>query len=168
MKTLLIALAASAAFTLPAMTPAHAQQGQPGQMQEQSGKQGIAPQSLSADQVRQVQQALKDKGMYRGQVDGIWGPASASALRQFSRQGGQGDTAGTGRIMPETLTALGLDPAQFEAPGSPPSTAPGAPPSRTQPGSPGAPGTSPGMKPDNSAPSSPGSPGTSPGDGQNQ
>ena len=168
MKTLLIALAASAAFTLPALTPAQAQQSQPGQMQEQSGKQGIAPQSLSADQVRQVQQALKDKGMYQGQVDGIWGPATASALRQFRQQGGQSDTAGTDRIMPETLTALGLDPAQFDSPGSPPSTAPGAPPSGTQPGSPGSPGTSPGMKPDNSAPSNPGSPGTSPGNGQNQ
>lgn len=157
MKTLLIALAASAAVTLPAMAPAQAQQTPPGPMQDNAAQQGIAPQSLRADQVRQIQEALKAKGLYRGGVDGKWGPATASAMRQFSAQRGEpGAAAGTGRIAPQTLTALGLDPAQFgSTPGSPPSTAPGAPPSGTQPGSPG-------LKPDN------GAPGKSPRNGQSQ
>jgi peptidoglycan hydrolase-like protein with peptidoglycan-binding domain len=158
MKRLLIALAASAAVTLPAL--AQSQQTQPGPMQPQAGQQreGIAPRSLSADQVRQIQDALKSKGHYKGQVDGVWGPGTASAMRRFSaQQGGQMPRGGgMDRISPHALTALGLDPAQFsqrgaspDSPGSPPSTSPGAPPSGTQPGSPD---TSPGMKPDSGTP----------------
>ncbi len=104
MKTLMIALAASAAMTFPAMMPAQAQQSQPSQTQPQAGdqNQAISPQMLSRDQVKEVQQALKDKGLYKGEVDGVWGPGTASAMRQFSTQsGGQNQSAqrgGTGRI----------------------------------------------------------------------
>ena len=174
MKTLFMALAASTALAFPAATTVLAQQSQPGQTQSQAGDQSIAPQRLSKDQVQQIQQALKDKGLYKGEVDGIWGPNTASAMRQFGSKEGQTNGAqrgGMDRIDPDTLVALGLDPAQFRqgpsdqaapgSPSSPPSTAPGAPPSGTQPGSPG---TSPGLKPDNNSPSTPGStPGNNPG-----
>jgi hypothetical protein len=132
---------------------------------------------MSQGQIRQVQQALKDKGHYKGEVDGLWGPETAAALRQFGGQGGQSGTQGSmDQIDPQTLTALGLNPAEFRtgttepgSPSSPPSTAPGAPPSGTQPSGTG---ESPGLKPDNSSPCGPGTststgPG-SPGSGQNQ
>jgi hypothetical protein len=173
MKALFMALAASTALAFPAATTVLAQQSQPGQTQPQAGDQSISPQRMNKDQIRQIQQALKDKGLYRGEVDGIWGPNTASAMRQFGSKEGQTSGAqrgGMDRIDPNTLTALGLDPAQFRqgpsdratpgAPSSPPRTSPGAPPSGTQPSSPG---TSPGLKPDyNNSPSN--TPGNNPGD----
>ena len=54
--------------------------------------------------VRQAQQRLVDKGYDAGVVDGIWGPRTANALRQFQRDQG---LMATGRLDGETMNALG-------------------------------------------------------------
>ncbi len=55
--------------------------------------------------IREVQQALKDKGLDPGPVDGINGRATRSAVKKFQAQ--QNITA-DGRIGPKTLDALGV------------------------------------------------------------
>ncbi|MFD1891827.1 peptidoglycan-binding protein [Ottowia beijingensis] len=54
--------------------------------------------------VRQAQQRLLDKGYDPGTVDGISGPRTANALRQFQRDEG---LMATGRLDSETMNALG-------------------------------------------------------------
>ena len=58
----------------------------------------------SSDEVRQVQQHLKDKGVAVA-VDGVMGPKTRAALKSFQQQ--QGLTA-SGDIDSSTLTALGV------------------------------------------------------------
>jgi len=58
----------------------------------------------SSDEVRQVQQHLKDKGVDVA-VDGVMGPKTRAALKSFQQQ--QGLTA-SGDIDSSTLTALGV------------------------------------------------------------
>ena len=53
--------------------------------------------------VREAQQLLVDKGYDPGVVDGISGPRTANALRQFQRDEG---LVGTGRLDQETMNAL--------------------------------------------------------------
>jgi hypothetical protein len=43
-------------------------------------------QSLGADQIRSVQQALKDRGHYNGAVDGVWGPQTRAGLNAMLSQ----------------------------------------------------------------------------------
>jgi peptidoglycan hydrolase-like protein with peptidoglycan-binding domain len=59
----------------------------------------------SSDEVRQVQQHLKEKGGDVGAIDGVMGPKTRSALKSFQQQ--QGLTA-SGEIDSSTLTALGV------------------------------------------------------------
>ncbi len=55
--------------------------------------------------VRRVQQALSRDGYRVDAVDGVWGPSTAQALRQYQRDRG---LAVTGRADPETLARLGV------------------------------------------------------------
>jgi peptidoglycan hydrolase-like protein with peptidoglycan-binding domain len=86
--------------------------------------------------VRDVQSALKDRGLYLGPVDGILGPATADAVRGFEKQAGFTQTGEptdrllanlrerSGPIPPKPLTAA----AQTSAPTPVPTPAPhGAP-----------------------------------------
>jgi peptidoglycan hydrolase-like protein with peptidoglycan-binding domain len=57
-------------------------------------------------QVTAVQEALKDKGHDPGRIDGIVGPRTRAALRDFQKAEG---LEPTGRTDAETLTALGID-----------------------------------------------------------
>ena len=59
----------------------------------------------TGDSVRDAQQALKDKGLYNGSVDGIYGPLTRKAVRSYQRQ--QNLTA-DGRLGPQTLSSLGV------------------------------------------------------------
>src|SRR5690349_6158575 len=59
----------------------------------------------SADTVKQVQQALKDKGIDAGPVDGKFGPLTQKGVKQFQEQQ---KIQATGQINQETLTALGV------------------------------------------------------------
>jgi hypothetical protein len=57
--------------------------------------------------VRNVQQALNDKGYNAGPTDGQWGPATEDAVRKFQRSTGLPET---GQLERSTLDALGVAP----------------------------------------------------------
>jgi peptidoglycan hydrolase-like protein with peptidoglycan-binding domain len=67
--------------------------------------------SLSRDAVRNVQSRLRNLGFYRGQIDGMWGPGTQTAVERF--QQGRG-LQPTGQINPTTAQAMGLDPNNLE------------------------------------------------------
>jgi len=73
-------------------------------------------------QVRQVQQALKDKGHDPGQIDGIMGPETKEALQSFQQAQG---ISGSGELDQQTLAALGVqgDSLASNTSGSQPSSA---------------------------------------------
>lgn len=60
--------------------------------------------SLTAEGIRQVQQALTKKGFDPGPIDGVLGPQTEQALRKFQDYYG---IKVTGRIDNQTLYALG-------------------------------------------------------------
>jgi surface antigen len=67
-----------------------------------------AERAAEGDLVLRTQQRLHEQGFYvRDNVDGRWGPATSSALRNFQRANG---IASTGQLDAPTKTALGLDP----------------------------------------------------------
>ncbi|MBV8867547.1 MAG: peptidoglycan-binding protein [Acidobacteriaceae bacterium] len=80
----------------------------------------VAVPALAQDSatVKNVQQALKDKGVDPGPVDGIDGPQTRAALKKYQTQ--QNLTA-DGRIGPKTMDSLGVKEAapstQFKASG---------------------------------------------------
>jgi hypothetical protein len=59
----------------------------------------------SPEMVRRAQTALKEQGYYEGQIDGIMGPRTASALRSFQRENKLPET---GDLDPATAKALGI------------------------------------------------------------
>jgi peptidoglycan hydrolase-like protein with peptidoglycan-binding domain len=63
--------------------------------------------SLSAQEIQEVQQALRDSGQYKGPVDGIAGNGTAVALERFQRDHG----LSTDGLSKETRFELGLKPA---------------------------------------------------------
>src|SRR5690348_12315828 len=58
---------------------------------------------MSADELRQAQQKLKDDGDYTGQVDGKMGPKTAQALKKFQQSNGLPQT---GRLDQQTASKL--------------------------------------------------------------
>jgi peptidoglycan hydrolase-like protein with peptidoglycan-binding domain len=74
------------------------------------------------EQVKAAQQALKDKGHDPGAIDGMMGPKTQAAVRDF--QGKEGLKA-SGRLDAETLAKLGVDAKGASAT---PSTTPSASP----------------------------------------
>jgi hypothetical protein len=60
----------------------------------------------SAEEVRQLQQALKEKGHDPGPIDGVMGPQTQQALRQFQQANG---IQATGTLNAETKERLGLE-----------------------------------------------------------
>jgi hypothetical protein len=89
--------------------------------QQQSQQLAGAGQQLDSEQIRQVQQALQEKGANPGPVDGIMGPKTQQAIKQFQQDNG---IAATGRLDSQTLQALevqefmGVSPAFGEREGS--------------------------------------------------
>jgi peptidoglycan hydrolase-like protein with peptidoglycan-binding domain len=78
-------------------------------MQSQSGMQGqraAAGQRLSKEQVKEIQEALKDKGQDPGMIDGIMGRKTQQALREFQKSQ---NLQVTGRVDQQTASALGVD-----------------------------------------------------------
>jgi hypothetical protein len=70
--------------------------------------------ALSSDTVFKVQQRLHELGFYvRDNIDGQWGPSTASAVRNFQRSKGMN---ATGQLDLPTLTALDLAPGEGQAP----------------------------------------------------
>jgi peptidoglycan hydrolase-like protein with peptidoglycan-binding domain len=84
-------------------------------------RQPISHQALSQDEIARIQQALNKQGFDAGNVDGIWGPETRAALRNFQeRQSLQA----SGALDQQTLDALGVNVAQGSA--SEPSATTGA------------------------------------------
>lgn len=67
----------------------------------------FTPAGPSSDRYREIQQALADKGYYKGAVDGTWTSESQEALRRF--QADQ-NLSSTGKLDSLSLIALGLGP----------------------------------------------------------
>jgi peptidoglycan hydrolase-like protein with peptidoglycan-binding domain len=65
------------------------------------------PQSsaVSPQLVQQVQQKLQQQGMYDGQIDGVWGPATQTAVRSYQQQH---NLSTTGQLDADTLASLNL------------------------------------------------------------
>jgi murein L,D-transpeptidase YcbB/YkuD len=111
-KKLIIAIIA--ALSLPAIATFSAraqlaQLNQYGQLQQSTAQDtsqlemGAVP-TLNPDKIRQVQQALQNKGFDPGPIDGIFGPKTKEAVRNFQdRYGMKAD----GEIDNQTLYALG-------------------------------------------------------------
>ncbi|HEU5321443.1 MAG TPA: peptidoglycan-binding domain-containing protein [Methylomirabilota bacterium] len=87
------------------------------------------------EQVRAAQEALKQHGLYQGEVDGIAGPKTQSALREFQKKEG---LKTTGRLDAETLAKLGVE-GKTSPSASPPGPG-GAPTPSASPGEGGVPG----------------------------
>lgn len=68
-------------------------------------KKDMMKSKLSQSKVREVQEALDSRGYAVGEVDGLWGPRTSGALKDF--QSNQGIEA-TGRMNTETFNALGI------------------------------------------------------------
>ncbi|WP_404384847.1 peptidoglycan-binding protein [Caenispirillum salinarum] len=84
------------------------QQGEPGQaaaMQQGGEAAGMSGENLSEDEVRRLQQALKDAGADI-EVDGIWGDSTAQALSAYQRDEG---LAPSGELDQRTIASLGVD-----------------------------------------------------------
>jgi len=78
---------------------------------EEGQQQQIAVLQLNEKQVSELQNALNEKGFAVGRVDGIVGPETMRAIRNFQNQ--EGLTA-TGQPDPQTLKALGLEVGEQE------------------------------------------------------
>src|SRR6185503_3365693 len=61
---------------------------------------------MSKDKVKAVQAALKNKGMDPGPEDGVLGPKTQQALREFQKSN---NLSATGRLDDKTVSALGVD-----------------------------------------------------------
>jgi peptidoglycan hydrolase-like protein with peptidoglycan-binding domain len=90
-----------------------------------SGKAATSGGSANAEQVKAVQQALKDQGHDPGEVDGKMGPKTQAALRDYQQKQG---LKATGRLDSETMAKLGVDSKTSSAGAS---SSPAASPSTT-------------------------------------
>lgn len=131
MKRTIIVMLATSALAVPAIAQqsGQSQEMQRGSAQQQSGQkqtgqqqgqqqqarqQGASDaqprmvydaQSLDQGQLRQVQQALNQKGFDAGNVDGNWGAETRDALRNFQQAQGLKQT---GQLDSQTISALGV------------------------------------------------------------
>lgn len=76
------------------------------QRQGAMAPQSSSRQTASADQVRSIQQNLADRGYDAGRADGIMGPRTQQALRDFQRDQ---NLQASGRADPQTMAALGVE-----------------------------------------------------------
>ena len=60
--------------------------------------------------IQQVQTRLQQQGMYRGGIDGQWGPAAEAAVRSYQQQL---DIDATGQLDTATLGSLNLGSKQI-------------------------------------------------------
>jgi len=86
---------------------------------------GGAGMSGNSEQVKAIQQALKDQGHDPGEIDGIMGPKTQAALRDYQQKQG---LKATGRLDSETSAKLGVEAKTSAAPSSS-SSSPAASPS---------------------------------------
>src|SRR5262245_37062283 len=60
---------------------------------------------LTPDMIRNVQQTLQQDGSYHGRVDGVWGPSTQAAVRNYQQQH---NLNATGQLDQDTLAAMNL------------------------------------------------------------
>jgi peptidoglycan hydrolase-like protein with peptidoglycan-binding domain len=77
-----------------------------GAVKADKGMKGDRPARAGSEQVKQVQQALKDKGHDPGDIDGVMGPKTQAALKDFQKKEGLKET---GRMDRETMSKLGVE-----------------------------------------------------------
>ncbi len=108
-----------------------------------SSRQEVVPLQMDAGRIKDLQTRLDQQGFSAGDVDGLWGPNTAAALRRF--QAAKGLQA-SGRFDQATLAALGAgDAVPASSAAAPPvpspevvaTPAPGAPATATTPPVPG-------------------------------
>ena len=73
--------------------------------QSQQSISALSKMGSRGEEVRQVQQKLKNLGYYTGNVDGIYGTLTQSAVKRFQRDKG---LSVDGIVGPKTLSALGI------------------------------------------------------------
>jgi peptidoglycan hydrolase-like protein with peptidoglycan-binding domain len=71
------------------------------------------PTHPDAARYKEIQQALADKGYFKGEVNGQWGDDSINAMKQFQADQKLPDD---GKISAPTLIGLGLGPKHDAAP----------------------------------------------------
>jgi hypothetical protein len=60
---------------------------------------------LTPDMTQQVQERLQQQGLYRGHIDGVWGPATEAAVRTYQQQH---NLNATGKLDANTLASLNI------------------------------------------------------------
>ncbi len=65
----------------------------------------LSKQGSCGEEVRNIQSKLKDRGLYAGNIDGIFGKQTKNAVLEFQRQNG---LVADGIAGPNTLNALGI------------------------------------------------------------
>jgi peptidoglycan hydrolase-like protein with peptidoglycan-binding domain len=83
-----------------------------------SGASPMARRELSPGLVRQVQTALKQRGTYPGQIDGLWDPVMQGAVQNYQQSHG---LAVNGQLDSPTLAALDI-PGEGSVPAMQPAT----------------------------------------------
>ncbi len=73
------------------------------QMERQPGQE--MHQQISSEQIRQVQQKLQEEGHNPGPIDGVWGPQTQAAVRDFQQQN---NLQATGQLDQRTMQELGV------------------------------------------------------------
>jgi putative peptidoglycan binding protein len=106
--------------------------GRYGQQNPQANAQSMNPgvQQVSESQIQQAQQQLKSAGLYRGQVDGVMGPETQTALSRFQHQKGLPETA---QLDQQTMNQLMSNSGGSQNPGMSQTTTPQSPTSTQNP-----------------------------------
>lgn len=78
--------------------------------------------SIAPNQVKEAQQRLKDEELYKGKIDGIAGPQTRSALRQYQQREGLRQT---GRLDQQTWALLNGHAPQSGSSAAPANAGPG-------------------------------------------
>jgi peptidoglycan hydrolase-like protein with peptidoglycan-binding domain len=71
----------------------------------QASATGTRTGELSPDMIRKVQQNLKQAGLYKGRVDGVWGPQTEASVRDYQQQH---NINASGQLDQPTLDAMNL------------------------------------------------------------
>lgn len=83
----------------------------------------VVPPHPDADRLREIQQAMADKGYFKGEVNGVWNADSVDALKRFQTDR---NLPADGKISSLSLIGLGLGPKHdgslAAAPVQPPQT----------------------------------------------
>jgi len=82
------------------------------EMKSQSGH--MAQAGMSKEKVKEVQTALKEKGFEPGEADGVAGPKTHQAIRDFQKSK---NLQATGRIDDRTASALGVSTSGMQSSG---------------------------------------------------